>query len=64
MKTMPRNTRLSSTRGPPCDTGKNGFDRSICASVSQNKSLMRHLADVKSDRVERAEIKRINEVWA
>jgi hypothetical protein len=53
-----------STRGRPCDTGKNGFNRSICASVRQNKSRMRHLADVTSDRVERAENKRINEVWA
>jgi hypothetical protein len=59
---MPLNTRLSSTRGTPCDTGKNGFNRSICASVSQNKSLMQHLPDVTSESVDRAENKRINEV--
>jgi hypothetical protein len=63
-KIMPLSTRLSSTRGPPCDTGKHGFNRSICAPLSQHKSLLRHLADVASDSVERAENKRINAVWA
>ena len=38
--TMPLSTRRSSTRGLPCLFGKNGRSRSICSSVSQNRSLI------------------------
>ena len=31
----PANTRLSSTRGLPCDFGKKGASLAICSSVSQ-----------------------------
>ena len=40
MKIMPLSTRWSSTLGLPWLFGKNGFNRSICASVNQNKLLI------------------------
>ncbi len=40
MKTMPLNTRRSSTRGLPWDLGKKGSRRAICASDSQKRSDM------------------------
>src|SRR5665647_2559512 len=39
-KTIPLITRRSSTLGTPCDSGKNGSIRRICASESRNKSVM------------------------
>jgi hypothetical protein len=35
---MPLTTRRSSTRGTPCDSGKNGDIRAIWRSLSRNKS--------------------------
>jgi hypothetical protein len=40
MKIMPLKTRRSSTRGLPWLFGKNGFNRSICSSVSQKRLLI------------------------
>src|SRR3546814_18108809 len=37
---IPLITRRSSTRGTPCDNGKCGSIRRICASDNQNRSLM------------------------
>ncbi len=44
IKTIPLRTRRSSTRGLPWDFGKQGSGRTICASVSQKRSLMLQLA--------------------
>ena len=49
-KMIPLNTRRSSTRGLPWLFGKKGRRRSICSSVSQNKSLISSLlAEPESD---------------
>ncbi|VVT18643.1 hypothetical protein SPHINGO361_140301 [Sphingomonas sp. EC-HK361] len=39
-KIMPLMIRRSSTRGTPCDSGKYGLIRHICASDNRIKSLM------------------------
>jgi len=40
MSVIPLSTRRSSTRGFPWLLGKNGFSRSICASVGQKRLLI------------------------
>jgi len=40
MKIMPLSTRRSSTLGLPWLFGKNGFNLSICSSVSQKRLLI------------------------
>jgi hypothetical protein len=47
----PMITLQSSTRGIPCESGKNGDVRAICASESRNISDMRRRSDADSESV-------------
>jgi hypothetical protein len=45
-KTMPLTIRRSSTRGMPCDSGKYGSIRRICASLNNQSSDTRSISSV------------------